>query len=307
MYQTNISGVLETMMSVVMLTAYGLAVARAACSNTRAIDFAPTCSATELSSCSLGDTFANTDMSDLKKYAVAVQFGVQRRAQAKHIVSEKISVLQNELQHERHRLFKDKSNSEIDQINNVWQRFLVYLIDSAEKAKLRNEDTGFCGEAAKASIVQSIWKQLKTGKRESIQFVEIFGSSESIHNPNHNFVIYNGAPIKEQKNLNNEQMAKLLENLDHKERKNPVMICDSWIGFHGDPGGWRPHFMDTAKHPYSAIQWNRIVATDMSIPSLRDNLTADQRKFFMKKMKEILEPVIHPDISHKETKKPKQF
>ena len=291
------------MINVLMLTAYGLAIAKAACSNTRAIDFAPTCAATEPSYCSLGDTFANTDISDLEKYAAATQFGLQRRAHAKHIVSEKITSLHNELQHERHRLFKDKTNSEIDQINSVWQRFLVYLIDSAEKAKLRNEDTGFCGEAAKASIVQSIWKQLKTGKRESIQFVEIYGTSEHINNPNHNFVIYNSAPIKEQKNLTSEQMAKLLENLTHKESKHPVTICDSWIGFHGDPGGWRPRFLDAAIHPYHLIQWNRIVATDISIPSFRDNLTPDQRKFFIKKMNEILEPAIHQETSRKETKK----
>lgn len=283
------------MIHLLLFTAAGIAIARAACSNALIPDFNPTCSNQERSFCSRGDIFENMDMSSISRYDVAVQYGIQRRKEATELANAKALDLKQALYSDKVRrdLFADKSDNEMESVLNDWLRFLGRLIDIAEKTKLRNEGTGFCGEAAKASIAQSIWKQLVTGKRESIQFVQIFGHSDVLGNSAHNFVIYNSAPIGEHNNIDNTRMAFLMNGLQPQDRDNPrVIVCDSWVDYHGKTGRWHEHFINKVDKTYRAVQWNRLLATDMSIPRFREDLTPKQRKFFVNIMRRILDPVV---------------
>jgi hypothetical protein len=178
-----------------------------------------------------------------------------------------------------------------DSTFSVWRLFLSKLISVAEATKTRNENLGFCSEATKASIAQSIWRQLETGNRESIQFIELMGETPVLGDASHNFVVYNAKPILAQ-NINNADAKKLFQNLSANNPKQPVIICDSWVNFHGDAKHWPNHYMQNALPPFTLTTWNKINIHNLTIPSLRKGVTASQRQYCKNKMREILSPAI---------------
>ncbi len=250
------------------------------------------CTTLYQSFCSLGDSFPNQIFGP--HYSQAITPGLNRRKKAHYHMRENVLLLTDELRDLRNTLFKEMS----DDTFLRWNIFLAKLIDITEATKTRNENLGFCSEATKASVTQSIWRQLETGTRESIQFIGLMGRSPIFADANHNLVIYNAKPIPTQ-NINNEELKKLLQNLSADDPKHAVVICDSWVDFHGDAKQWPEHYVQNANPPFSLATWNKIKVDDLTIPSLRDGITAKQRQYLKNKMHVILSHAIQRPVDRK--------
>lgn len=241
------------------------------------------------SSCSLGDTFVNSDPFSPGYEQAGLQLNEQRKVMLR-IVKEKSNLLEAEFKQQRKTLFKGMETK----VFLTWQDYIKSLIRVAEETELRNNNIGVCDEAAHASIAQSIVKQLETGERENIQLIKIHSSSSGFKGQaaHHAFVIYNSKAIANQ-DIDNDSLNKIMRNLKSADPMHPVIACDSWINYNGRPDHWLNHFAHNTKEPYTSVKWGKIESKNFSIPSLRDGVSVEQRAYLKGKIKEILDPVIH--------------
>lgn len=261
------------------------------CPTSNALTF-PTCHNEFSSVCSTGDTFLNKVTVVDKTFLNGVNTIVARRKISARRAQRLGNDIFNKLDAERYGILKTMSDNDL----NAWINYFKKLIDASTKTEAHNVGKGACGEAAKASIANSLFKQLETGTRETVQLVTLQSSQPILSFPNsvHVFVIYNGKPIKSRHLKGNDDLDQLMKNIPSENAQNPVMTCDSWIGYHDNSANWLKQVKAGKDHVYGSVTWEKIEVADYTIPSLRKaGITAAQRKFLINLMKnDILKPGI---------------
>lgn len=173
--------------------------------------------------------------------------------------------------------------------SETWKDYLSELVSAAEMSALAELKLGYCGEATRLSIVQSLINQIETGKRETIQIVTLFKERSKA---NHAFALYNAKPLLSSVTLaDKDDFSNFIKQLEPDNLNSPVIICDSWVGFHGLASRWLSHF-DNSKANYLANTfWAQMNIKNYSIPSFRgerDEYNADKRYQFKHLMLDIL-------------------
>lgn len=247
--------------------------------------------------CSLGESFDNKydaydDVVELSPKLMETQeiLGIERNKINK-LVKEKAAEINRQINQVRDTVLKDLSEQTIQN----WFQYFVKLIDGVEKTQLRKKGRGACDEGTKASIIHSVVKQLTTGHHETVQKIGIRGIGGFYDQPNHQFVVYNAKIMPAKLFLKGQTLEDILKNLQPFDSKNPVIICDSWIDFHGTSGKWFANFTKKdLPSPYVGTKWQQIDFIDYSLPSIK-KLNKEQRRFMTNLMKNILSPIATPD------------
>lgn len=245
----------------------------------------PECTNQYMSICSTGDFFANKVTSADENFEKTIREILKQREVVVEKALKSAQVIVRKLISERYTILQTMTSSDFDSLLTYFNK----LIDASAKTESHNLEKGACGESAKASIANSLLKQLETGDRETVQLIELTGTPIlNFKNSRHVFVIYNSQPIASQKLSNNAALDKLFKNLQPINSTHPVVTCDSWAGYHATPDHWLRHIQHSKDHAYGNVEWQKIEVMDYSIPSLRNGVTSQQRKFLISLMKEIL-------------------
>jgi hypothetical protein len=113
------------------------------------------CKASYLSICSTGDFFGNKVTTYDEKADKNINIILQQRK----VAAAQVQVLGNKvlgrLYENRTTLFKTMSN----EVFSLWVNYLKLLIDAPVRIQSHNAGKGACGEAAKASVANSLFKQ----------------------------------------------------------------------------------------------------------------------------------------------------
>lgn len=210
----------------------------------------------------------------------------QIRYTCEKTIEKKIKDLESLCKSKEQTLFK--SNNNFVYIKN----YLKLIVDLVEQAKIRRHyATGYCGEAAAASVVNTLLKQLQTGKRESVQLLTITDQNQDV---GHVFVLYNSTPLKSQW-LDNEKLKTILTNARSPENENPV-ICDEFSHLHDIASIWPKLFFNAKDHLYGKADYVYLDVVDCSLPPLHKLFNHKQRTFIKETLLEILSQVKMCDV-----------
>ena len=149
----------------------------------------------------------------------------------------------------------------------IWRNYLNNIIRISESSILVEVGMGNCGEGAAYSIVNSLIKQIETGERETIQYIELIGETSEI---GHAFVLYNAHTLPSYQHfLSNDDFINFFKEIRPANENHRVVSCDSWINFHGTASDWIFHFRASKDNYLADTNWTKMKVEDYTIPSFR--------------------------------------
>ncbi len=231
--------------------------------------------------CNTHGHFANKVLQYSPEFQQGFDQVMQLRARYQANIDSKVRNLENGPDNKFHALFKDHKNYE--QLKDYFK----VIARTVEIAKMRrDENSGFCGEAAAASIVNSLLHQLENNERQTVQEIVIHSADKSI---NHAFVLYNSKRLLSQK-INNNQLKTILSTVSAPEKGKPV-ICDEFDHFHGPASQWPEAFFNAKTHNYGKGTYAYMEVRDYSLPPLHKDFNAKQRNYIKSSLKKLLSEV----------------
>ncbi|STY28495.1 Uncharacterised protein [Legionella wadsworthii] len=165
--------------------------------------------------------------------------------------------------------------------------YIQMIAQKTEVAKIRREkSSGFCGEASAASIVNSLYEQLKSGHRETVQeiMIEVAGGST-----NHAFVLYNG-PRLESQQVDNKKIEEIMRIMKSPHKGDPI-ICDEFEHYYGPASKWYEKFFNAEDHDFDDGQYTFMHVTDYTLPPLHKAFNSEQRKYIKTLLMDLLSEV----------------
>ncbi|WP_419421261.1 hypothetical protein ACNVED_15440 (plasmid) [Legionella sp. D16C41] len=230
--------------------------------------------------CNIHGHFANKVMEPTPQLEHVLKDMLPIRMQKRTNVSNKKAQLQRELDKAEKNLFKGHKDFKELKI------YLTYIAELVEEAKIRRiHETGFCGEATAATMVNSLLRQLQTGERQTVQEIVIRTRDGK---SNHAFVLYNSEILQSQE-IDNNKLKTLFSSISSPEAGNPE-ICDEFDGFHGDASKWADKFFGSNTHTFGKDNYAFMQVTDFSLPSL-GKYNSGQRKYIKNLLKKMLSEV----------------
>ncbi|STX27958.1 Uncharacterised protein [Legionella beliardensis] len=176
------------------------------------------------------------------------------------------------------------SSMSLDDKQTLIQYFSLIKYMLAEAKLIKNLKIGNCGESVSESVIDTLLKQLKEKKFESIQVITLWTKDKE---KNHSFVIYN-APLLKSQAISNKKLIRLLKNLK-SENDDPVILCDEFEHFHGQPRQWNSHFFGAEGHIYNQYDYAELEVHDLSMPILSPHLSARQVDAIKEELLKILD------------------
>lgn len=262
----------------------------------------PHCENKYQSICSFGDFFGNkiTVMDENAKKHIELIY------EARNIAAKEAQIVGNhifsKLIAERHGVFKEMS----DVVFQSWLKYFNLLIDLAVKTKGHNAGRGACGEATKASIANSLFKQLEENTRETVQLISLKGTPIfNFKDSTHVFAIYNSQVLSSRVLKDNHELENIMNEIERDNQRHPAVTCDSWAEYYGTPTRWLDHIKQGKDHVYGKVTWKEMTVTDYSIPSMRQpGMNPKQRRFLIELMRDqILRPAVRNSEHHIKFKK----
>ncbi|WP_131783938.1 hypothetical protein [Legionella gresilensis] len=196
-------------------------------------------------------------------------------------MDEKASFIDKELSKVKDTLFEGNKNFE-----NL-RKYFRLVSRAVEAAKIRRQlSSGYCGEAAAASIVNSLHEQLLTGHRETVQEILIVDADKNI---NHAFVLYNAERLSSQR-IDNNKLKEILNNIKSANKDKPI-ICDEFEQYYGLASKWYEKFFNAEDHNFGKAQYVVMEVTEYTLPPLNKVFNNPQRKFLKQLLMDLLSEV----------------
>lgn len=228
--------------------------------------------------CSLGDDFPNREPVSLHTLFVAKLNTESERNNAAIRARKLEQSIFIKLANARSNIFGNIDNNKFEFL----KRYIQSIIDVSVKSHSHHGGKGVGGEAAKASIADSLLNQLNSGMTETIQLITFTGNeahtgSFILTNPTYPFVIYNAPTIANRNFGSNQELREFLQTLKPANKDQPVVVCDSFGGFHGNPELWYSELINHPAPIYQNTHWTQMTVSSYSLPFA--NLSNKQREF----------------------------